>query len=196
MWDAMISGPDDSPWEGDFGQGFLDRWHVCVAVAFFRELSICPSRCSICYSHFPSQWQQLGCARHVVFSDGMVCLDIIKDKWSPVNTVSMILTSIQVVSFRFSDVQSLLNDPNPASPANQNASYIYCHNREAYWFFVSLMGSYNDMVRDCVVRSWLSPAAVRECFPDEVRPQSIVPCFEDCLSQNTIHQNLLEVQSS
>lgn len=26
----------------------------------------------------------------------MVCLDIIKDKWSPVNTVSMILTSIQV----------------------------------------------------------------------------------------------------
>ena len=40
----------------------------------------------------------------VVFSDGMVCLDIIKDKWSPVNTVSMILTSIQVVSFRSSDV--------------------------------------------------------------------------------------------
>lgn len=25
-----------------------------------------------------------------------MCLDIIKDKWSPVNTVSMILTSIQV----------------------------------------------------------------------------------------------------
>ena len=31
-----------------------------------------------------------------MFADGMICLDIIKEKWSPINTVSMVLTSIQV----------------------------------------------------------------------------------------------------
>ena len=153
MWDAMISGPDDSPWEGDFGQGFSDRWHVCVAVAFFRELSICPSRCSICYSHLPSQWQQLGCARHVVFSDGMVCLDIIKDKWSPVNTVSMILTSIQVVSFRFSDVQSLLNDPNPNSPANSEAASVVVVSFPDSQLYVNNIREYKRRVRECAERS-------------------------------------------
>lgn len=29
-------------------------------------------------------------------------------------------------------VQSLLNDPNPASPANQHASSIYCHDKETF----------------------------------------------------------------
>lgn len=65
--------------------------------------------------------------------------------------------------------QSLLNDPNPASPANQHASSIYCHSKETFWIFVYLIGSYNEMVRECVVRSWLSPAAVKECFPEEGR---------------------------
>lgn len=29
----------------------------------------------------------------------MICLDIIKEKWSPINTVSMVLTSVQVRMF-------------------------------------------------------------------------------------------------
>ncbi len=49
-----------------------------------------------------------------VYKDGTLCLDIIQDAWSPVYTVSTILTSIQ----------SLLTDPNPASPANPEAAQL------------------------------------------------------------------------
>ena len=47
-----------------------------------------------------------------VFPDGTLCLDIIQDKWKPIYTVEMILTSIQ----------SLLCDPNNDSPANMDAA--------------------------------------------------------------------------
>ena len=56
--------------------------------------------------------------------DGMICLDIIKEKWSPINTVSMVLTSVQVSLLSFSEGQSLLNDPNPSSPANPEAAKV------------------------------------------------------------------------
>ena len=41
--------------------------------------------------------------------------DILQNQWSPIYDVSAILTSIQ----------SLLCDPNPASPANSEASRLY-----------------------------------------------------------------------
>ena len=44
-----------------------------------------------------------------VYSDGTLCMDIIQDQWSPIHNVCTLLTSIQ----------SLLTDPNPASPANR-----------------------------------------------------------------------------
>jgi ubiquitin-conjugating enzyme E2 C len=43
---------------------------------------------------------------------GNICLDILKDKWSAAYSVSTILLSLQ----------SLLNDPNPASPLNAAAA--------------------------------------------------------------------------
>lgn len=42
-------------------------------------------------------------------------VDILQNQWSPIYDVSAILTSIQ----------SLLCDPNPASPANSEASRLY-----------------------------------------------------------------------
>jgi ubiquitin-protein ligase len=49
-----------------------------------------------------------------VYSDGTLCLDIIQDSWSPCHNICSILTSIQ----------SLLTDPNCASPANPEAAQV------------------------------------------------------------------------
>ena len=58
----------------------------------------------------------------VLRSDGSLCLDIIQDMWSPCQSVSSILTSIQ----------SLLQDPNCASPANPEASNLYSTDKKEY----------------------------------------------------------------
>ncbi|KAK8833406.1 hypothetical protein WA577_000371, partial [Blastocystis sp. JDR] len=102
-WDAMISGPDDSPWEGGMFAlqlRFPDDYPSVPPVVRFTTPIFHPN----------------------VFVDGMICLDIIKEKWSPINTVSMVLTSIQ----------SLLNDPNPNSPANPDAASLYVNDNKAY----------------------------------------------------------------
>ena len=57
-----------------------------------------------------------------VYSDGTLCLDIIQEAWSPCHNVCTILTSIQ----------SLLTDPNCASPANPDAAQAYQHKRKEY----------------------------------------------------------------
>ena len=124
-----------------------------------------------------------------MFPDGSLCLDIIQDKWSPVYSVSTILTSIQVrrpplhamappmpvslatqrssnsahrqalllfrVSFRLIccaldafcllGLQSLLSDPNSASPANPDAAKLLATDKKAY----------RKKVRACVEKSTL-----------------------------------------
>lgn len=57
-----------------------------------------------------------------VYPDGTLCLDLIQDQWSPIYSVSSILTAIQ----------SLLTDPNPASPANPEAAHLYNVDRKEY----------------------------------------------------------------
>ncbi|CDJ56630.1 hypothetical protein EMWEY_00021080 [Eimeria maxima] len=60
--------------------------------------------------------------RPVMYNDGNICLDILQSQWSPIYDISAILTSIQ----------SLLSDPNPSSPANQEAARLYAENRREY----------------------------------------------------------------
>lgn len=57
-----------------------------------------------------------------VYADGSICLDILQSNWSPTYDVSGILTSIQ----------SLLDEPNPNSPANSLAAQLYQENRREY----------------------------------------------------------------
>uniref|UniRef100_A0A8C6CBB7 UBC core domain-containing protein n=1 Tax=Monodon monoceros TaxID=40151 RepID=A0A8C6CBB7_MONMO len=54
-----------------------------------------------------------------VYADGSVCLDILQDQWSPIHEVASLLTSIQ----------SLLDEPNPNSPANRQAAQLYQENK-------------------------------------------------------------------
>jgi len=76
-----------------------------------------------------------------IYNDGKICLDILQNQWSPIYDVAAILTSIQ----------SLLSDPNPASPANAEASQLYQSDRQGY----------NIRVQEIVENSWLDdPDAV------------------------------------
>ena len=88
LWQAVIFGPDDTPWEGGTFKLVLE----------FTE-------------DYPNKAPQVRFLTKMfhpnIYNDGQICLDILQNQWSPIYDISAILTSIQ----------SLLCDPNPASPA-------------------------------------------------------------------------------
>ncbi|XP_042508394.1 ubiquitin-conjugating enzyme E2-17 kDa-like isoform X1 [Macadamia integrifolia] len=114
VWSATIFGPEETPWEGGvFG----------LRLIFGDNYPEKPPRVRFTSEIFHPN----------VYHDGTLCMDIIQDAWSPCHNVSTILTSIQ----------SLLTDPNPASPANPEAAQLYQHDIQAY----------NKRVRRCARRS-------------------------------------------
>lgn len=103
QWNAVIFGPDDTPWDGgtfkltlDFSEDYPNK----APVVKFKSTMFHPN----------------------IYADGGICLDILQNQWSPIYDVSAILTSIQ----------SLLSDPNPNSPANSEAARLYNENRREY----------------------------------------------------------------
>ena len=86
-----------------------------------------------------------------VYADGGICLDILQNRWSPTYDVSAILTSIQ----------SLLDEPNPNSPANNVAAQLYQVRIFASDLFLTYFSSqenrreYEKRVASIVEASWL-----------------------------------------
>lgn len=102
-WTCVIFGPDDSPWEGGTFK---------LSIDFTEEYpNKAPTVKFITKMYHPN-----------IYTDGSICLDILQNQWSPIYDVSAILTSIQ----------SLLNDPNPNSPANSEAARLYVENKKEY----------------------------------------------------------------
>lgn len=115
-WQAVIFGPDDTPWEGGTFKLLLE----------FTED----------YPNKPPIVKFISKIFHPnVYADGKICLDILQNQWSPIYDIAAILTSIQ----------SLLSDPNPASPANAEASQLFEKDRREY----------NKRVRAIVEESWM-----------------------------------------
>ncbi|KAJ5080208.1 ubiquitin-conjugating enzyme family protein [Anaeramoeba ignava] len=103
LWEAIITGPEETPFEGGI---------FSLKLSFPQEYPSKPPRVKFVTQMFHPN----------IFPSGELCLDILQNQWSPVYTVDTILTSIQ----------SLLTDPNPNSPANQEAAKLYVQNRKAY----------------------------------------------------------------
>ena len=98
-WQATISGPTDSPYSG--GLFFLS---IFIPENYpFKPPSV---RFSTKIYH-PN-----------INSEGGICLDILKDQWSPALTISKVLLSIC----------SLLTDPNPDDPLVPSIAREYKEN--------------------------------------------------------------------
>lgn len=103
LWNAVIFGPVGTPFEdGTFK----------LLIEFSEE-----------YPNKPPTVRFVSRMFHPnVYADGSICLDILQNRWSPTYDVSSILTSIQ----------SLLDEPNPNSPANSQAAQLYQENKREY----------------------------------------------------------------
>ena len=99
-WTGVISGPQDSPYQG--GCFFID-------LHFAADYPFKPPKVSFTTKIYHCN----------VNSNGAICLDILKDQWSPALTISKVLLSIS----------SLLTDCNPADPLVPEIAQLYQKDR-------------------------------------------------------------------
>jgi len=102
-WTATILGPEESPFAGG---------------VFFLDIHFPPD-----YPFKPPRVQFTTRVYHPnINKNGSICLDILKDQWSPALTISRVLLSIS----------SLLTDPNPDDPLVPEIAVQYKTNRSSY----------------------------------------------------------------
>ena len=102
-WSATIYGPEGSPYEG--GVFELD-------INFPNDYPFKPPKIIFLTKIFHCN----------INSKGFICLDILKDKWSPALTISKVLLSIC----------SLLDDQNPNDPLEPDIAKLYESNKNEF----------------------------------------------------------------
>ena len=102
-WQATLMGPEDSPYEG--GVYFLD-------IKFPADYPFKPPRIRFTTKIYHCN----------INSNGGICLDILKDQWSPALTTSKVLLSIC----------SLLCEPNPDDPLVPEIADLLVKDRETH----------------------------------------------------------------
>jgi len=102
-WQATIMGPGDSPYVG--GVFFLN-------IHFPTDYPFKPAKVNFTTRIYHPN----------VNSNGSICLDILKEQWSPALTISKALLSIS----------SLLTDANPDDPLVPEIAHIYKTDRPKY----------------------------------------------------------------
>jgi len=102
-WDAVIMGPTDSPYQGGI---FKLEIHFPTDYPFKPPKVIFTTKI-----YHPN-----------VGVTGNICLDILKDNWSPALTVGKVLLSIC----------SLLTDANPKDPLVPDIAEQYMNNRSEF----------------------------------------------------------------
>jgi|TARA_B110000444_G_C18786243_1_gene570114 ubiquitin-conjugating enzyme E2 D len=102
-WTAQIYGPSDTAYEGGIFK---------LNIVYPKDYPFKPPKINfITKVYHPN-----------IDNSGNICLDILKDKWSPALTISKILLSIC----------SLLNEPNPNDPLMLDIAKEFTDNRKLY----------------------------------------------------------------
>ncbi|KAF7690790.1 Ubiquitin-conjugating enzyme E2 1 [Cucumispora dikerogammari] len=114
-WVAIIYGPINT---------YYENGTFCLILEFTDNYPYNPPTIRfICNMFHPN-----------IYTDGRLCLDILSNKWTPTYDVFSILMSIQ----------SLLNDPNPDSPANIEAAEVFLKSKVIF----------EKKVKETVILSW------------------------------------------
>ena len=102
-WSATIMGPQDSP----FQDGIFN-----LIIHFPTDYPFKPPKVNFTTKIYHPN----------ISSSGSICLDILKQQWSPALTINKILLSIC----------SLLTDPNPDDPLVPEAANLFKKNKKKY----------------------------------------------------------------
>ena len=102
-WQATIIGPTETPYEG----GMFN-----LVILFPTDYPFKPPKISFTTRIYHPN----------INNTGGICLDILKDQWSPALSITKVLLSIC----------SLLSDPNPDDPLAPEIANIYKTNKEEF----------------------------------------------------------------
>ena len=103
VWQAVLVGPPDTPYAGGF---------FTLDIEFPQNYPVEP----------PNVKFRTDIYHCNVYEDGRICMDILKEKWTSALTIGMVLLAIS----------SMLEDPNPDSPARPSIAYKYKDDRIAH----------------------------------------------------------------